>query len=219
MGVEPTARRFQTCFFIRNTNPFQFYPTAHSKEKKATFLESLLEKESSWGSYYIFVEEPANRPFNFLPWAESLPPLVDSSTLNLDSQIMKMNKTFSKGSFIWMWCVLMISFLLYRGSILTLVCPEISTWMTLYSFIYLICFFKNNMRIKILFTVSDMVMNKFFQFPNDVSARERTPLRAAAIAISPTQAVTNKKVAEIRLSKASSSCWNAPEAQQTQQNS
>lgn len=75
------------------------------------------------------------------------------------------------------------------------------------------------MRIKILFTVSDMVMNKFFQFPNDVSARERTPLRAAAIAISPTQAVTNKKVAEIRLSKASSSCWNAPEAQQTQQNS
>lgn len=42
---------------------------------------------------------PADRSFNFLPWAEGLPPQVDSSILILDSQTAKLNAIFSEDSF------------------------------------------------------------------------------------------------------------------------
>lgn len=71
MGVEPTDRRFQSCFLSRNTNPFCFYLSARSKEKNATFLGYVLEKVSAWESSYIFVEEPVDCPFNFPHWDEA----------------------------------------------------------------------------------------------------------------------------------------------------
>lgn len=95
MGVGPTARRFQSCFLIRNINPFNFYLSARSKEKKATFLAHV----PAWENFYIFVEKPVDQPFNFLPWAENLPIQVDLSTLNLDSQTSKLNEIFYEGSF------------------------------------------------------------------------------------------------------------------------
>lgn len=99
MGVEPTAHRFQSCFLIRCTNPFHFYLSARSKEKKATSLGHVPEKILAWERFYIFVEEPANTPFNFPHWAENLSIQVDSSTLSLDSQTAKLNELFSEGSF------------------------------------------------------------------------------------------------------------------------
>lgn len=82
MGIEPTARQFQSCFLIRQTNPF--FSEGH-----------VPEKVTAWEWYYIFVKEPVDTPFNFLPCAESLPVKVDSFTLNLDSQVIKLNEFFS----------------------------------------------------------------------------------------------------------------------------
>lgn len=99
MGVEPSVSHFQTCFYSRNTNPFHFYLTSHSKEKKATFLSLGPEKITAWESYYVFIEEPANRPFNFLPLAESLLPQIDSASLQPDPEIMQLKKNLFQGYF------------------------------------------------------------------------------------------------------------------------
>lgn len=57
------------------------------------------EKISAREDYYIFVEEPEGTPFNFPPWAESLLPQVDSSSLNLDYETAQLNEIFSGGFF------------------------------------------------------------------------------------------------------------------------
>lgn len=73
--VEPTVRRFQTCFLIRNPNPFHFYLSSRHREKKQTFISSGPEKITAWESYYVFVKELEDRPLKFLA---SIPPSVSS---------------------------------------------------------------------------------------------------------------------------------------------
>lgn len=162
MGVEPTARQFQSCFLIRRTNAFCFYLTAFNKKKKAFFLGHVPEKVMAWERYCIFVEEPVDTPFNFLPWTESLPVQIDSSTLNLDSQVIKLNEFFSGGSFDL---------------------EEICSHEPLLAFsgIHPDPLLAKGFFFNLVFSFShflDMVMSNFFKFDKEGASARRTPLRS-----------------------------------------
>lgn len=96
MGVRATPFCFQTRFLIRNCNPFQLCLSPRSKDKKASFLYAYVDKVSDWERYYVFVDHPANRPFDFLPWPESLPSQTLSNLLVLDKVMLKLHALFEK---------------------------------------------------------------------------------------------------------------------------
>lgn len=160
----------------------------------------------------VLLEDPADTPFNFPPWAESLPIQVDSSTLSLDSHTAQLNEFFSWGSFdlermcsyeplLALWGIHPDP-LLARG--LDLGEFPLSLYLCFWSYFFFLIWWTD------LFLITNMVMTNFFKFDEGDAAKRRTLLRTTATAVNPAPVIANRKLAEARIAQASQPRLGSP---------
>lgn len=158
------------------------------------------EKVTAWESYYIFVEEPADRPFNFLPWDEGLPLQVDSSTLTLDSQTTKLNEIFFEDSFnLEQMCShepLLAFWVIHHDPLLA---RDLDLGELLFFYFKSFVLLRMIILIEFFSSATDIVMTGFLRFNQEDAARRQTPLPTASSAVEPVNAIANRKIAEIHI--------------------